>query len=112
LQPESITFIMNLHNSSHVALSPATEGTKMKALTIALAVLAMPVTAEAASHHHRHLSRAARGAYAAQPQIACTQVGCLPVPRGCRVEAGRTIGGDPTGFDIANCGRYDMYGHR
>jgi hypothetical protein len=105
--------VMNLHIGSHVAISQTTEGTAMKTLALALVILAMPVAAQAASHHHyRHLSHAARGAYASQPQIACTQVGCVPVPPGCHVDTGRNLNGDPTGFDIANCGRYDMYGHR
>ena len=86
----------------------------MKALALALAMLAVPAVAQAASHHHhhRHMSQAARAAYAAQPEIACSQLGCAPVPRGCHRAAGRTIGGDPTGFDIADCGSYTLYGNR
>src|SRR5215813_5872094 len=41
----------------------------------------------------------------AQPrsQIACTVVGCLPVPVGCVPRAGRTWSGLPSGFDVVVC---------
>jgi hypothetical protein len=86
----------------------------MKALPLALAVLVVPVAAQAATKHQRqhHMSQAARGSYAAQPQIACTQVGCLPVPRGCYPTGGRTFSGMPSGFDVMACPGGDMYGHR
>jgi hypothetical protein len=85
----------------------------MKALAVALAVLVVPATAEAATKHHRnhHMSHAARGSYAAH--IACTQYGCLPVPRGCYRESGRTWSGMPSGFDVVTCpGAGTMYGNR
>lgn len=84
----------------------------MKVIGLAVALLALPAAAHAANHHHHHISRGARGAYAAQPEIACTQVGCAPVPRGCHRESGRTFSGDPSGFDIAACPGYTMYGTR
>jgi hypothetical protein len=89
------------------------EVSSMKVLALALAVLVVPVAAQAAStHHHRsHVSKQARGAYAAQ--IACTQVGCIPVPRGCFREGGRTSGDMPSGFDVITCpGAGTMYGNR
>ena len=87
---------------------------KALALALALAVLLVPAAADAAPKHHRHhhVSQSARGAYAAQPQIACTQVGCLPVPRGCYPAGGRTFSGMPSGFDVMVCPGGDMYGHR
>ena len=39
----------------------------------------------------------------AQPQIACTVIGCVPVPRGCWQTPGRTWQGDPTGGDVIVC---------
>jgi len=41
----------------------------------------------------------------AQPpsQIACTVVGCIPVPAGCVPRAGRTWSGLPSGFDVIVC---------
>ena len=85
----------------------------MKAVALALAVLMVPVSAGAAPKHHRHhpMSQAARSSYAAQPQIACTQVGCLPVPRGCYPAGGRTFSGEPGGFDVMVCPGGTIYGH-
>jgi hypothetical protein len=41
----------------------------------------------------------------AQPrsQIACTVVGCSPVPAGCVPRPGRTWSGLPSGFDVIVC---------
>lgn len=37
-------------------------------------------------------------------QIACTQLGCHPIPRGCRVVPGRIpFTWDPSGFDDVVC---------
>jgi hypothetical protein len=84
----------------------------MKALVVVLAAVLMPATAGAATKHHRkQMSQAARGSYAAQ--IACTQYGCIPVPRGCYREAGRTWSDMPSGFDVVTCpGAGTMYGNR
>ena len=85
----------------------------------ALIVLALPASA-ASAHHYRHhdahshraIPRRAGGAYADQPQIACTVAGCNPVPRGCHPEMGYTPDGTPTGFDVAVCGNTTYYGYR
>jgi hypothetical protein len=84
----------------------------MKALVVVLAAVLVPATAGAATKHHRkQMSQAARGSYAAQ--IACTQYGCIPVPRGCYREAGRTWSDMPSGFDVVTCpGAGTMYGNR
>jgi hypothetical protein len=85
----------------------------MKAIALVLAVLVVPFAAEAATKQHsRHHVSKPRGAYASQPQIACTQVGCLPVPRGCYPQGGKTFDGGPSGFDVMVCPGGDMYGHR
>lgn len=76
------------------------------AAAAALAFALMPAGAEPV-HHKRH----AKAAAAAQPQIACTVVGCMPVPRGCHPEMGYTPGGTPTGFDVAVCPNYTLYGN-
>ena len=34
----------------------------------------------------------------------------MPVPRGCHPEMGYTPGGTPTGFDVAVCPNYTLYG--
>jgi hypothetical protein len=38
-----------------------------------------------------------------RPQIACTVVGCGPVPVGCVPRPGRTWSGLPSGFDVIVC---------
>ena len=82
-------------------------------LSVATMLAAAIVPSSAASKHHRHhVSQTARGAYASQPQIACTVAGCMPVPRGCHPEMGYTPNGTPTGFDVAVCGNYTLYGNR
>jgi hypothetical protein len=72
---------------------------------VVLALALIPASA-ATKHQKRHTNAAA------QPQIACTVVGCMPVPRGCRPEMGYTPGGTPTGFDVAVCPNYTLYGNR
>jgi hypothetical protein len=74
---------------------------------VVLAFSLMPASA-ASKHHKGH----AKTATAEQPQIACTVVGCAPVPRGCHREMGYTPGGTPTGFDVAVCPNYTLYGNR
>jgi len=51
----------------------------MKTLLMIMAVMAIPMSAQAATHH-----RGAPQARASQPKIASTEAGCLPVPRGQR----------------------------
>jgi hypothetical protein len=99
----------------------------MKMLVSVLALTAVGFAALPASaasthhtrHHHRHhiasrhhVSAAASHAYAYQPQIACSVIGCNPVPRGCHPEMGYTPDGTPTGFDVAVCGNTTLYGNR
>ena len=74
--------------------------------TIVFALALMPVGA--APKHERQ----AKAATALQQQIACTVVGCMPVPPGCHPEMGYTPGGIPTGFDVAVCPNYTLYGNR
>jgi hypothetical protein len=78
----------------------------MKTLFVAIAVLAVAVPAEGAT------KKKARRAYAPQQQIACTEVGCLPVPRGCYPTGGKTWDGLPSGFDVMVCPGGTMYGRR
>ncbi len=75
----------------------------MRAVTTGtlLAAFAMELAKPAESAHYRrsHHFRAP----AARPEIACTVVGCISVPRGCYPVPGRTPGGIPTGFDVIVC---------
>ena len=71
----------------------------MKTALVILAALALAAAAQAASQHrHRHhpVSHATRPA---QREIACTVVGCAPVPPGCHRADGKTLDGSPTGFE-------------
>jgi hypothetical protein len=84
----------------------------MRNLVLLIAALAVCATAAEAKTRKHSVHRPGYGAYAAQPQIACTQFGCLPVPRGCRPATGRTWSGLPTDFDVIACPGYTMYGTR
>jgi len=75
---------------------------------VATVVLALAVPASATPRHHKRHTKAA---VAAQPQIACTVVGCMSVPRGCHPEMGYTPDGTPTGFDVVVCPNYTLYGN-
>jgi hypothetical protein len=77
-------------------------------VTAAVLALALIPASAAPMDHKRHT----KAATAAQPQIACTVVGCMPVPCGCHPEMGYTPGGTPTGFDVAVCPNYTLYGNR
>lgn len=84
----------------------------MKAFVLVAALALVATSAEAATRKKsRNYAKPPR---ATSGQIACTQVGCLPVPRGCHPAPGRTWNGDPTGFDVMVCGggAYTMYGRR
>lgn len=74
----------------------------MKALIASVALLAACFSADAATsrHHPAHT-----------PQIACTEVGCLPVPPQCTIAGGKTFDGTPTGFDVMVCPDGIRYGH-
>src|ERR1700685_166813 len=52
-----------------------------------------------AAHKPKHH----RAAAAPQQQIACTVIGCMPIPAACNPVAGKTPGGRPTGFDVIVC---------
>jgi hypothetical protein len=68
-----------------------------KSLTIA--IIACLVSAPVSAKSYRQ-PRAK-----AQPpaQIACTVLGCNPVPAGCVPRPGRTWSGLPSGFDVIVC---------
>jgi hypothetical protein len=87
----------------------------ISAAAIAAVVLLVGLPASAAIKHHRHYGYGpspAAHAQAAQPEIACTKGGCIPVPPGCHAAIGRTPNGTATSFDVAVCGDYTLYGNR
>jgi len=74
----------------------------MAAALAAVAVLPAAPAHGAQRLRHRHATHLAP---AAPPpaQIACTVLGCMPIPAACTPVAGRTPGGIPTGFDVIVC---------
>jgi hypothetical protein len=67
-----------------------------KCLAFAAVLLLLTPAVSAAKYKKR--------AKAAPPQqIACTVLGCVPVPRGCGQTPGRTWSGMPTGGDVIVC---------
>jgi hypothetical protein len=79
--------------------------------TLALALSAIPLgfasadtvyygTTRQGNHASQSHHRTAR---AAQPQIACTVVGCVPVAANCHPETGYSMDGIPTGYDVVAC---------
>ena len=71
-----------------------------KAIVLAAAPMVV-ANAGAASAQPKH--RPAKRAVQPQPQIACTVIGCVPVPRGCGQTPGKTWDGSPTGGDVIVC---------
>ena len=61
--------------------------------TVSVSVIVLALALASATAEPAHHKRATKAANAAQPQIACTVVGCIPVPRGCHPEMGYTPGG-------------------
>ncbi|MGA2894460.1 MAG: hypothetical protein ABSE22_16460 [Xanthobacteraceae bacterium] len=74
-----------------------------KAAIATLAIAAVMATAATAkSIHHRRASHPVAEARQ-QNHIACTVLGCIPVPPECGQTYGRTRGGIPTGYDVILC---------
>ncbi len=74
----------------------------MTRTVIAAAALLALLIAPASSAKRAHRAHAAPAA-AAEPRIACTVLGCMPVPPQCGQTYGRTMKGTPTGFDVIVC---------
>ena len=72
-------------------------GAMRKSLIIAIIACLMSTSVNAKSY--------TRGSARAQPrtQIACTVLGCAPVPPGCVPRPGYTWSGLPSGFDVIVC---------
>jgi len=72
------------------------------AVLVAVAVLAAQPAFSAHRVRHHGVTHHAPAAQP-QPQIACTVLGCIPVPAACTPVAGKTPGGRPTGYDVIVC---------
>jgi hypothetical protein len=77
----------------------------LQAITVLLVTLTALGADPAAAIDHKSRShvRHHRLAAPAQPQIACTMVGCNPVPPGCHPEPQRYFSGMTTGYDAVVC---------
>jgi len=73
-------------------------------LTMAMLTALARTTIAADSLHRSHASRH-HTVPAPQPpaRIACTPLGCEPIPAACKPVPGLTWGGFPTGYDVIIC---------
>jgi hypothetical protein len=81
---------------------------KPSAAMIAALLTVGPLTTPASTTiaaNSAHRSHSSRHHAMAQPQarIACTVVGCQPIPGACTPVPGRTWSGLPTGYDVIVC---------
>jgi hypothetical protein len=70
----------------------------MKTVVIVATFLTLSGAAEANALRRQEYAGRER-----QALIACTVLGCIPVPPGCGRTAGRTRSGSPSGFDVIVC---------
>ena len=69
-------------------------------------ILTTPISiAVAADSRHRSHSFQHRTAPQPPARIACTVLGCQPIPAACTPVPGRTWSGLPTGYDVIVCPR-------
>jgi hypothetical protein len=68
-----------------------------------IAALAAPNAAIAKPAKHRKHVAERHVVHRPPQQIACTVIGCVPVPPGCGQTPGRTWSGMPTGGDVIVC---------
>ncbi len=66
------------------------------------ALLAVSAVAVAQSQQRSHVPRH-RTVPVPQSRIACTVLGCQPIPAACTPVPGRTWSGLPTGYDVIVC---------
>ena len=70
-------------------------------LAVALAALSLAIATAADAAPKQH----AKTRVAQEQRIACTVLGCQPIPRECWTTYGRTARGTPTGYDVIVCPR-------
>lgn len=73
---------------------------KLAVLSVSLAAAFMTTPPADAARRVRHHYVPAP---APQQKIACTVLGCMPIPAECQPVAGKTPGGIPTGYDVIVC---------
>jgi hypothetical protein len=61
-------------------------------------------TAQARVKHATHMAAPQHAMHMAAPQhVACTVLGCQPIPPACVPKEEHTFGGTPTGYDTILC---------
>lgn len=70
-------------------------------LNFALAALVFGLMFAVSANATPH--KRAKAQAAAEQHIACTVLGCIPVPSQCGQTYGRTKRGTPTGYDVIVC---------
>jgi hypothetical protein len=77
----------------------------MRSKYVVVAALLLANTAAMAEpSEHAKKPRSHHAAVARPPaQIACTILGCMPIPAECTPVAGKTPSGRPTGYDVILC---------
>jgi len=83
-------------------ISATTEIIMHKRFVIAAVGIAVIASDAAAAKTVQH-RRAGHQPAQQQPHIACTVLGCIPVPPACGQTYGRTRSGIPTGYDVIVC---------
>jgi hypothetical protein len=72
-----------------------------------LAMLSVSIVTALMLSQSADAARRVRHHYVAGPaperRIACTVIGCMPIPPECQPVAGKTPGGIPTGYDVIAC---------
>jgi len=73
-------------------------------LTAGIVTTPASTTIAASSQHRSHASGHHTATTVAPPaRIACTVLGCAPIPAACTPVPGRTWSGLPTGYDVILC---------
>jgi hypothetical protein len=80
------------------------DGVSMIAALLAAGLLLAPAsTGFARSNQHRGHSSLHQTVAPPSARIACTALGCQPIPAACTPVPGRTWSGWPTGYDVIVC---------
>jgi len=92
--------------SRHDIYGMICRGLPIAALLACGSLIACYSDALARSHQRSYLPQPYATAAAQPPsRIACTVLGCQPIPAACTPVGGKTRGGLPTGYDIILCPR-------
>ena len=80
----------------------AAMGIRLIAASIAIVAIGSGAVSAKSHGHYRHAT-APRHVAAQRQQIACTVLGCQPIPAACIPKEEHTSSGIPTGYDTIVC---------